>query len=312
LEFNLLWISFLIFVVVAVYLDLFVFNKKSHIITYKEGLFWTIVWTILAFVFNGVIYIYMGPQRGIEFLTGYLIERALSFDNMFVFIMIFAYFNIPQLYQPRVLKWGIIGALIMRFVVILIGAELLNTFHWMIYIFGILLLYTGLKMLKNDEDASPVNLEENFLICNLKKCIHITKTLHDEKFLVRLNGKLCATPLLLVLIVIESSDLVFAIDSVPAVLAVTRDPFIVFSSNVFAIFGLRAMYFLLADLMNLFAYLKYGLSFILVFVGIKMLISEFYHIPIFFSLGFIIVVLTLSIVLSIYLKKEKEPSHNKV
>jgi len=308
-EFNLLWISFGIFVVVALYLDLFVLNKKSHIIGYKEGLFWTIAWTILAFAFNGLIYVFMGTERGTEFLTGYLIERALSFDNMFVFILIFSYFKVPQIYQPRVLKWGIIGALIMRLIIIFIGAELLNTFHWMIYIFGALLLFTGIKMLKNNEDAPPVELDNNLLVCGLKKCMHVTKTFCSDQFLTKENGKLCATPLLLVLVLIESADLVFAVDSIPAVLAVTRDPFIVFSSNVFAIFGLRAMYFLLADLMNLFAYLKYGLSFILVFVGIKMLVSEFYHIPVLYSLGLIVGVLAISMMFSVYFKKE--PSENK-
>lgn len=309
-ELNPLWIGFGVFVISAIYFDLFVLNKKSHIIGYKEALFWTIAWTILAFAFNGLIYIFMGPERGIEFFTGYLIERALSFDNMFVFILIFSYFNVPQIYQPRVLKWGIIGALVMRLIIILVGAELLNTFHWMIYIFGALLLFTGIKMLKNTEDAPPIDLENNLLVCGLKKCMHVTKSFCNDKFLTRENGKLCATPLFLVLLLIESADLVFAVDSIPAVLAVTRDPFIVFSANVFAIFGLRAMYFLLADLMNLFAYLKYALSFILVFVGIKMLISEFYHIPVYYSLGFIISVLTISMVISVYFKKEL--SENKI
>ncbi len=310
MEHNLLWIGFIAFVIVALYLDLFVFHKKSHIIDYKEGLFWTIAWTVVALLFNVFIYLYMGTERGTECLTGYLRERALSFDNLFVFILIFSYFKIPQLLQPRVLKWGIIGALVMRFIIILIGAELLNTFHWMIYVFGALLLFTGIKMLIEKEDEAPADLENNLLVRGLKKCMHVTKELRGEKFFIRENGKLCATPLFLALLIIEGADLVFAVDSVPAVLAVTRDPFIVFSSNVFAIFGLRAMYFLLADLMNLFAYLKYGLSFILIFVGFKMVISNFYNIPVLFSLGLITAVLVISIVLSIY--RKKEPAHDKV
>ncbi|MEW6622810.1 MAG: TerC family protein [Bacillota bacterium] len=298
---TMLWIGFNLFVIGALYFDLVVLNKKSHIIGYKEALFWTITWTVLAFAFNGLIYLMLGAQKGLEFLTGYLIERALSFDNMFVFILIFSYFNVPQLYQPRVLKWGIIGALIMRLIIICVGAELLNSFHWMTYVFGALLLFTGIKMLKHtDTQLEP---EKNLLVCGLKKCMPVSKAYCDEKFFTRLNGKICATPLFIVLLLIESADLVFAVDSIPAILAITRDPFIVYSSNVFAIFGLRAMYFLLADLMNMFAYLKYGLSFILVFVGLKMLVSEFYKVPVGFSLGLIVAVLAVSMVVSVYYKK---------
>lgn len=300
-----MWIGFNIFVVVALYFDLFVLNKKSHIIGYKEALFWTIVWTILALVFNGLIYLFMGADKGTEFLTSYLIERALSFDNMFVFILIFSFFNIPQIQQPRVLKWGIIGALIMRLVIILVGIKLLDAFHWMIYVFGALLLFTGLKMLKSSDDETT-DLNNNLAVRALKRIMPVKDSYHGEKFFIRENGKLFATPLLVVLFMIESSDLIFAIDSVPAILAITQDTFIVYSSNVFAIFGLRAMYFLLADLMNLFKYLKYGLSCILVFIGVKMLITDIYHIPVVASLLIIMLILAVSILFSVYKAKQEQ------
>ena len=282
-------------------LDLFVFNRKSHEIRFREALTWTLVWVGLAMAFNAGVWYYLGKAKALEFLTGYIIEESLSVDNLFVFIMIFSYFRVPRAHQPRVLKWGIIGALVMRGIFIILGIELIERFHWMVYLFGAILIYTGIKMaFGGDEKVEP---EKNPLVRLVRRFMPITKRMAGDRFFIKRRGILAATPLFLTLIVVESSDLIFAVDSIPAVLAVTRDPFIVYSSNVFAIMGLRSLYYLLAHVMEMFAYLKLGVSCILAFVGAKMLLVDVVEIPLLFSLGVIIGTLTISILVSVILAK---------
>jgi len=251
----------------------------------------------LALAFNGGIWYFLGHDKALEFLTGYLIEESLSVDNLFVFIMIFAFFKVSRAHQPKILKWGIIGALVLRGIFIVVGIGLMERFHWMIYLFGVVLLYTGLKMaLKPDEQVEP---EKNLAVRLLRRLMPITRRQHGDRFFVKRRGVLAATPLLLTLVVVETSDLIFAVDSIPAVLAVTRDPFIVYSSNVFAIMGLRSLYYLLANVMEMFHYLKFGVSLILAFVGAKMLLTDLVEIPLMLSLGVIVATLVLSIMASL-------------
>lgn len=292
-----MWMAFNILILIMLFIDLGL-NRKSHEVSYKEALTWTGIWISLAMLFNGGIYYYMGKTKALEFFTGYVIEKSLSVDNLFVFIMIFSYFSISKKNQPQILKWGIIGALVMRAIFIFVGIELLNAFHWMIYIFGGILIFTGIKMAFGGEDK--VEPEKNLLVQLVRKFIPITKRNSGDRFFISRCGKRAATPLFLTLVMVESSDVIFALDSIPAVFAVTRDPFIVYTSNVFAIMGLRALYFLLANVMGMFAYLKIGISFILAFVGVKMLLAETrFEIPVHFSLGVIFGVLTISIISSI-------------
>jgi len=289
-------------------LDLGVFNRKSHEVSFKEALTWTLVWVTLALAFNVGILYFLGSTKALEFLTGYLIEESLSVDNLFVFILIFSYFHVSRKYQPKILKWGIIGALVMRALFIFIGIELFERFHWMIYLFGGLLIITGIKMAFGGEEK--IEPEKNLLVRLTRKFVPITKRFHGGRFFIRRKGVLAATPLLLTLLVVESSDVIFAIDSIPAILAVTRDPFIVYTSNVFAIMGLRSLFYLLSSVMEMFAYLKLGVSCILVFVGAKMLLSSVYHVPIYFSLGVIVGVLAISIITSVTIGA-KEKKHAK-
>ncbi|WP_303922457.1 TerC family protein [Draconibacterium sediminis] len=292
------WAGFLIFVVLMLALDLGVLNRKSHEIKLKEALLWSALWISLALIFNYGIYLYMGKAKAIEFLTGYLIEKSLSMDNLFVFIMVFSYFNIPPKYQHKVLFWGILGALILRAIFIFSGVALINRFHWIIYIFGAFLVFTGLKMaVKQDESIEP---DKNPIVRLFKRFFPVTDKMYDGKFFVKLNNaKLVATPLFIVLLVIEFTDLIFAVDSIPAILAISTDTFIVFTSNVFAILGLRALYFALAGMSRMFYFLKYGLAVILVFVGVKMLIADLYKIPISYSLITIAAILFLSVIISV-------------
>lgn len=303
-----LWIGFNIFVLVMLALDLGVFHRKSHAVSMKEALTWSIVWITLSLLFNLVIYLfwdkmvpnssYSNGEAALAFLTGYLIEKSLSVDNIFVFILIFSYFAVPDRYQHRVLFWGILGALIMRGTLILIGAALLEAFHWIIYVFGAFLIYTGIRMARHqDEELKP---DENPIVRFFRRFVPVTENFEGDKFFIRRAGKLFATPLFLVLLVVESTDLVFAVDSIPAIFAVTRDPFIVYTSNVCAILGLRALYFLLANVMHQFQYLKLGLSVVLTFIGIKMTIIDLYHIPVAVSLAVVASVLTISILASIW------------
>ena len=298
-----MWLGFGAIITVMFVLDLGVFNRKSHAISFREALAWTLIWVSLALAFNIWIYFSMGPTKALEFFTGYLIEESLSVDNLFVFIMIFGYFHITKVHQPKILKWGIIGALLMRAVFILVGIGLIERFHWMIYVFGGILVFTGIKMAFGGEEK--IEPEKNLLVRLVRRFVPITKRIRDDRFFINKGGILAATPLFLTLLVIESSDVIFAVDSIPAVLAVTRDPFIVYTSNVFAIMGLRSLYYLLANVMEMFAYLKLGVSFILAYVGGKMLLTDVIHVPVYFSLGVIIGTLALAILISITLAPQK-------
>lgn len=297
------WIIFNVFVGIMLTLDLGVFNRKSHTITVKEALTWTFVWVALALVFNLIIYYWIGKQQALEFFTGYLVEKALSIDNIFVFIMIFSYFQIPSAYQHKILFWGIIGALLMRFAFIFAGVALLEKFHFTIYIFGALLIYTGYKMFNHD--SAKIEPEKNPVIRFVKRFMPVTPTLHGDKFLVKSDNKWHATPLLLVLILIETTDLIFAVDSIPAILAITQDQFIVYTSNVFAILGLRSLYFALAGIVHRFWLLSYGLAIVLLFVGAKMMLIDFYKVPIEWSLLFIATIISGSVFLSLKIKNKK-------
>lgn len=277
-------------------LDLGFLNRKVHVLSIKEATIWSIVWIVSSLLFAGGIYFLEGEAKAMEFIAGYLIEKSLSTDNIFVFIMIFAYFNVSPLQQPRVLKWGIIGAIIMRALLIATGVTLIKQFHWMTYVFGGLLAITVIKMiLQGDEKFDP---SKSWALKLLRAVVPVSKRYYDEHFFVRAGKGFFATPLLMVLVVVESSDLIFALDSIPAIFAVTTDPFIVYTSNIFAILGLRALYFVLAGMAQVFEYLKPGIIIILAFVAVKMLIVEFYKIPIGVSLAVIGGVLTISIIAS--------------
>jgi len=295
------WILFNAFVLFMLALDLGVFHRKTHEVSVKEALTWTFVWVFLALVFNTIIFYWRGQQQALEFFTGYLVEKALSVDNIFVFIMIFSYFQIPSKYQHKVLFWGILGALIMRVIFIFAGVALIEKFHFTIYIFGALLIYTGYKMFYHNN--AKIEPDKNPIIKFFKKFMPVTPALYEDKFFVKLDGKRFATPLFLVLILIETTDLIFAVDSIPAILAITQDQFIVYTSNVFAILGLRSLYFALAGVVHRFWLLSYGLAVVLVFVGIKMLLIDVYKIPIEWSLLFIATVITGSIFLSLRIRK---------
>lgn len=303
-----LWVGFNLFVLAMLALDLGVFHRKSHTVSSKEALTWSIVWITLSLAFNAVIYFfwdrmvpgssYTNQEAALAFLTGYLIEKSLSVDNIFVFILIFTFFGVPGKYQHRVLFWGILGALVMRGILIAVGAALLEEFHWIIYVFGAFLIFTGIRMaLKHDENVEP---DKNPVVKFFRRFMPVTENFEEDKFFVRRAGQLMATPLFLILLVVESTDLIFAVDSIPAIFAVTQDPFIVYTSNVCAILGLRALYFLLADVMDKFEYLKYGLAAVLTFVGIKMVIVDFYKIPVGVSLGVVAGILTISILASLW------------
>lgn len=296
------WIGFNIFILAMLALDLLVFHKKPHEVSLKEALFWSCIWIGLALIFNGWIYFWQGRQPALEFLTGYLIEKSLSVDNIFVFLMIFSCFKVPAKYQHEVLFWGILGALLMRAGFIAGGVALIKNFHWIIYVFGGFLIFTGIKMsLDKDKEIHP---EKSWVLRLFHKFIPVTHSYEGGKFFVIKDGKKFATPLLVVLIIIETTDVIFAVDSIPAILAITQNSFIVYTSNVFAILGLRALYFALAGIIQLFHYLHYGLSAILVFVGTKMLLTDIYKIPIGVSLGAVATLLTLSIVASILWPKK--------
>lgn len=296
-----LWGGFNVLVLGMLALDLGVFHHKDHKISVKEGLVWSVIWIIVALIFNVFVYFWHGYTAAVQFFTGYLIERALSIDNIFVFILIFTYFGVDEKYQYKVLFWGILGALVMRGLFIGVGALLISMFHWVIYIFGAFLLYTGIKMgMTEDKEIHP---DKNPVLKFVRKFMPITKDYQEGRFFIRQAGRMLGTPLFVVLVVVETTDVVFALDSIPAIFAITRDTFIIYTSNVFAILGLRALYFAIAGLMNMFAYLKYGLSAILSFVGVKMLISGFYKMHDMLSLAIIGGILTLSIIASIIWKK---------
>lgn len=292
------WVIFLAFVAGMLALDLGVFHRDAHAVTRKEALIWSVVWISLALVFNAGVYVFEGGEKGLEWTTGYLIEKSLSVDNVFVFLLIFATFAVPAAYQHRILFWGIVGALVMRAILIAAAGVLLHSLHFVIYVFGAFLIYTGIKFLREKEDHAP-DLESNRLVQIARRLFPTTEGYEGQKFFVRRNGVLFATPLFLVLVLIESTDLVFAVDSIPAIYAVTDDPFIVFTSNIFAILGLRALYFVLAGYLAGMAYLKPALAAILVFVGAKMLLIDLYKVPALVSLGVILMILTVAVTASI-------------
>jgi tellurite resistance protein TerC len=306
-----LWVGFNLFVLLLLALDLGVFHRKAHAVSTKEALTWSIVWISLSLLFNAVIYFfwdrmvpnssYTNSEAALSFLTGYLIEKSLSVDNIFVFILIFSFFAVPDAYQHRVLFWGILGALVMRGVLIAVGAALLEQFHWIIYVFGAFLIYTGIRMARHqDEELRP---QDNPVVKFFRRFMPVTEDFVGDKFFVRRAGVLFATPLFLILLIVESTDLVFAVDSIPAIFAVTRDPFLVYTSNVCAILGLRALYFLLAGVMDQFQYLKLGLSVVLTFIGVKMVIVDLYHIPVGASLAIVASVLIISVIASLWKTK---------
>lgn len=305
LDTTALWIAFGALILFLLALDLFVINRNPHEIKTKEAFWTSMFWIGISLAFNVFVFVERGSTSGLEFFTGYLIEKALSVDNIFVFVVVFAYFQVPAKYQHRVLFLGILGALILRGTLIFVGAALIERFHWIIYIFGAFLIFTAYKLATQEETG--VHPEKNPLVNLFRRIMPVSKEYEHEKFFTRVNGVLMATPLFIVLLVVETTDVVFALDSIPAIFAITTDPFIVFTSNVFAILGLRALYFLLAGVMGSFRYLKTGLAFILGFVGVKMLI-EIVHIeiPIAVSLGVIAVTLTISIVASIIAQRREE------
>jgi tellurite resistance protein TerC len=297
------WIGFNLFIFFMLALDLGVFHKKAHRISVKEASIWTAVWVTLALLFNVFILFNFGKTKALEFLTGYVIEYSLSVDNIFVFILIFSYFGIKAEYQHEVLFWGIIGALVMRAIFIFTGVALINRFHWIIYIFGAFLVFTGIKMLFHGN--TEVEPDKNPIVKLARKFLPVTDTMHGDKFFIRQHARTFATPLFIVLLIIESSDLIFAVDSIPAILAISQDTFIVYTSNIFAILGLRSLYFAVSGIMNLFRFLKVGLAFVLTFVGLKMCLSDIFEIPVIYSLLTIISILAISILASVIFKPKE-------
>ena len=293
-----LWVGFNVFILAMLALDLGVFHRKTHVVSLKESLTWTGVWVVLALLFNAGVWHYAGSQKALEFFTGYVIEKSLSVDNVFVFALLFSYFAVPPVYQHKVLFWGILGALLMRAFMIAAGAALITKFAWIIYVFGAFLILTGIKMIvKRDEEIHP---ERNPVVRWFKKLMPVTPAYRGDKFFVRENGIRMATPLFVVLLLVEFTDLIFAVDSIPAIFAVTKDPFIVYTSNVFAILGLRSLYFALAGVMDKFHYLKIGLGVVLAFVGVKMVLAHTaYKIDTLVSLGVIVLILATSVVWSL-------------
>ena len=308
------WVLFNVFVLAMLALDLGVFHRKKHVVEFREAIGWTMLWIALAGVFAVLTYFFGHAMTGhqdrpnsvltLEFVTGYLIEESLSVDNLFVFLVIFRYFAVPRRYQHEVLFWGVVGALVMRGVFILVGIKVLNAFSWVVYIFGAVLIYSGIRLWRQQGD--DINPERNLVLRWFRKLFRVTEHYEGHKFFVVRSGNRYATPLIVVLLMIETTDLLFATDSIPAVLAITRDPFIVFTSNVFAILGLRSLYFALAGMMEVFHLLHYGLSVILIFIGAKMLLSHYVRIPIGVALAVVAGVLLVSIALSLLLPKKVE------
>jgi tellurite resistance protein TerC len=303
----LLWAGFIGFVLLMLAIDLGVFHKDAHTISFKEAGIWSAVWVTLALLFNAGIYVWFGSERALEFTTGYVIEKALSVDNIFVFVIIFSTFAIPPIYQHRVLFWGVLGALAMRAVFIVLGGAFLQRFHWGIYVFGGILIITGIRLLvQRDTEIHP---EQNPLLKLLQKFLPVTHDFAGGKFTLVQHGRRYATPMLLALVAVEATDLIFAVDSIPAIFAITSDPFIVFTSNIFAILGLRSLYFLLAGVITMFVYLKLGLSFVLIFVGAKMVLMDVYKLPIVASLAIIGGILAVSVVASLLKSKRDARKH---
>jgi len=299
-----LWIGFIALIMFMLSLDLGLFNRKAHTVTYREASIWSGIWVALAAIFAGVVFLMQGSKSGLEFVTGYVIELSLSVDNLFVFILIFSYFKVPKAYQHRVLFWGLLGALVLRLTMIFLGATLITHFHWILYVFGAFLVYTGLNMFR--EESHDIDPEKNPLVRLVSRFVPMTRNYHEDKFFAVVNGRKVGTLLLLVLVIVEVTDLVFAVDSIPAIFAITTNTFIVYTSNVFAILGLRSMYFLLAGVIEKFHYLRAGLAIVLTFIGVKMLIVIAHvEIPIHISLVIVVGVLLASILASIVWAREQ-------
>jgi tellurite resistance protein TerC len=302
-----LWAGFVAFVLFMLALDLGVFNKQDHVVRFREALGWSGMWISLALLFNAAIFWKFGQERGLEFLTGYLIEKSLSIDNIFVFIVIFAAYRVPPLYQHRVLYWGILSALVMRAAMIFAGVAMITRFHWLIYVFGVFLIVTGVRLfLDRDKEEHP---EESRLLQWARRFVRSTDRFDGHRFFTRENGRRVATPLFMALLLVEISDILFAVDSIPAIFAVTTDPFIVFTSNIFAILGLRSLFFILAGLVEKFRYLKVGLAAVLVFVGAKMTLMDIYKIPSLVSLAVIATTLGISIAASFIVTRREASQH---
>jgi tellurite resistance protein TerC len=288
-----LWLAFGVSVVALLAIDLFVFNRHAHEVSLRAATAWSVVWIVLAFAFGGGIWAMLGRESALLFLTGYLVERSLSVDNLFVFLVIFSYFGVGAKYQHRVLFWGVFGAIVLRTVMILAGAALVARFDWLLYVFGAFLVYTGLKLLRTDDE--PVDPEKNIAVRLARRLFPVTPEFHGERFFVRLDGKRLATPMFIVLVTVELSDVMFAVDSIPAILGITQDTFLLLTSNIFAILGLRAFYFLLAGIMDRFQYLQLGLALVLTFIGVKMLAAYWVHISAALSLGIVTGILAVAI-----------------
>ncbi|OGR08665.1 MAG: hypothetical protein A2341_00970 [Deltaproteobacteria bacterium RIFOXYB12_FULL_58_9] len=301
-----LWLGFILFVLCMLALDLGVFHRSAHAVSMREATIWTGVWISLALVFNAGIYTWFGPERALEFLTGYLIEKALSVDNLFVFLVLFSYFAVPAALQHKVLFWGILGALVMRAGFIFAGTALIQKFHWVIYIFGAFLVFTGIKLLLHHE--GEMQPERTPVLRLFRRVVRAVSDYRGGSFVVKEAGRWYATPLLMVLVVVEATDIVFAVDSIPAIFAITVDPFIVFTSNIFAILGLRALYFLLAGMIGKFRFLKVGLGLVLAFVGAKMLLVDVVKVPIGYSLGVVGGLLLISVLASILFPSATPPT----
>ena len=302
---TLLWIGFSAFILLMLSLDLGLFNRRAHAIRYREAWIWSGVWVTLAMIFCAIVFKYQGKTRGLEFLTGYLIELSLSVDNLFVFLLIFSYFKVPSKFQHRVLFWGVVGALVMRLTMIFVGAALIQRFNWIIYIFGAFLVYTGIKMFKQEE--TEIHPDQNPVVRFITRFLPLTHHYDGQNFLTKVDGRRTGTLLLMVLVVVEVTDVIFAVDSIPAIFAITTNTFIVYTSNVFAILGLRSMYFLLAGVVEKFHYLRLGLAIVLTFIGLKMMVVALgVHIPIWFSLVFVGVVLLGSVAASLVFAKETD------
>ena len=304
------WAAFNLVVLAILAIDLGVFHRKAHKVTVREAAAWTITWITLSLIFNWAIYRFLGPKAGLEFLTGYLIEQALSVDNIFVFVLIFTYFSVPDRYQHRILFWGVLGALLMRGTMIGAGSFLIHRFEWILYVFGAFLVYTGVRMGLAEEQT--IEVENNPVIKLVRRILPVSTRYHGQRFFVREpareggRAKLVATPLFVVLVLVETTDVIFAVDSIPAIFAVTRDPFLVYTSNVCAILGLRSLYFLLAGIVDKFRFLQLGLALVLVFVGTKMLIADFYKIPVGASLAVVAGILITAVVASLVFPKAAE------
>lgn len=304
---NLAWLLFFGFVLVMLVVDLKLAHSKSHVIGMREATIWSIIWIASALIFCLLIYFWRGSEPAFSFLAGYLVEKMLSVDNLFVFLLIFKYFHVPSNYLHKVLFWGIFGALVMRALFITVGLELIHHFDWILYVFGAFLIYSGIVLFMQKD--KKLDLEGNLVLRLAKKILPITKTFEGDKFFVKVGMKWFVTPLFLVLLIVEATDIVFAVDSIPAIFAITLDPFIVYTSNIFAILGLRALYFVLAGFMELFHYLHYGLSLILVYIGVKMLLIDFIKVPVWATLSVILGVLSVTVIASLLYPSQKSKSN---